>query len=189
MVNSGALGAESDEGILARSDFGADLLNGTFPLPNPAILPNSNICFPHFFVGDEAFALKPWLMRPYPGNNLSYQQNIFNYRLSRARRVIENAFGILVSRWRVLRKSFLVWPDSVDRITMASVCLHNFLIISQREEELIQRRLQNHVENNAVNVFENNVHSLRHQSDSYLAGPGAVPWQEIYVNRRRIADR
>lgn len=57
------------------------------------------------FIGDEAFPLKTYLMRPIPGRSLdNQQQKVYNYRVSRARRTIENAFGILVARWRVLKR-------------------------------------------------------------------------------------
>ena len=55
----------------------------------------------YFLVGDEAFRLQSWLLRPYPGQGIPEEQRIFNYRLSRARRVIENAFNILATRWQV----------------------------------------------------------------------------------------
>jgi len=46
------------------------------------------------FVGDEAFPLKQWMLRPDPGRGLqSFSRKVYNYRLSRARRTIENAFG------------------------------------------------------------------------------------------------
>lgn len=49
---------------------------------------------PYVFLGDEGFPLKPWFMRPYSGAQLtSLDRKIYNYRLSRARRVIENTFG------------------------------------------------------------------------------------------------
>jgi hypothetical protein len=52
-------------------------------------------------VGDDAFPLKPYLMKPYPNRNLGITQRVFNYRLSRVRRIVENVFGILTSRFSV----------------------------------------------------------------------------------------
>ncbi|KAJ8911945.1 hypothetical protein NQ315_016289, partial [Exocentrus adspersus] len=66
-------------------------------------------------------------MRPYPGRNLTAEQRIFNYRFSRARRVIENAFGILVNRWRLLRTMVSVKVENIDVFVKAIICLHNFV--------------------------------------------------------------
>ena len=76
---------------------------------------------------DEIFALKPWLLRPYPGKNIKEDQSIFNYRLSRARRVIENCFGILAARWRIFRRSIQAKVETVQKIVQATVALHNYL--------------------------------------------------------------
>ena len=78
-------------------------------------------------VGDEAFPLQSWLLRPYPGQGIPEKQRIFNYRLSRSRRVIENAFGILAARWRVFMQLIQSTVEKTDRIVKATICLHNFL--------------------------------------------------------------
>ena len=59
---------------------------------------------PFAFVADEAFALEPSTLRPFPRrNDLNLYEPIFNYRLSRARQVIENTFGLLASRFRIFK--------------------------------------------------------------------------------------
>ena len=65
-------------------------------------------------------------MRPYPGKHLTLQQHVFNYRLLRVRRIVESAFGILVSRFRVFRRPLLVIPEVVDAVVKACTVLHNF---------------------------------------------------------------
>ena len=71
-------------------------------------------------------------MKPYPGNIagddiLDNEKFIFNYRLSRARRVVENAFGILVSRFGVFQRQMLLSPEKAQTVTLACCYLHNFL--------------------------------------------------------------
>lgn len=126
-VDVGAYGSESDGGVFSQSIFGKLLEQKAAGLPEPTVLPNTNISMPFVLVADEAFPLKDYIMRPYPGRGLDYPKRIFNYRLSRARRVIENSFGILVSRWRILRTTITALPENVDGIVKATVCLHNFI--------------------------------------------------------------
>lgn len=57
----------------------------------------------------------------------------FVFRLSRARRCIENAFGILVARWRLLRNRVQAYPETIDSYVKACICLHNFVITTQSE--------------------------------------------------------
>jgi hypothetical protein len=81
-------------------------------LPKPEVLKERNKKIPYFFLGDGAFALSETIKKPYSGTYLTgSKERIFNYRVSRARRVVENAFGILVSVFRVLRKPMLLQPE------------------------------------------------------------------------------
>ena len=50
------------------------------------------------------FPLKSWLMKAFGGNNLSEEERLLNYRLSSARRTIENTFGIWSVRWRIFHR-------------------------------------------------------------------------------------
>lgn len=65
-------------------------------------------------------------MKPYRTNPLR-RKKLFNYRLSRARRIVENSFGILVTRFRVLMNAIDMTPEKVDCVTLAACALHNWL--------------------------------------------------------------
>lgn len=128
LFDVGAYGSDSDGGILSRSAFGKAIYEATLNLPRgTARLPGSDQETPCYFVGDEAFQMSTNVMRPYPGRFLNDQKRIFNYRLSRARRTIENTFGILAARWRIFRRPIHAGPDVVDKFVLAAMCLHNFL--------------------------------------------------------------
>ncbi|XP_046863722.1 uncharacterized protein LOC124457538 [Xenia sp. Carnegie-2017] len=97
-------------------------------LPADEPLPGTNENLPYTVVADEAFPLKTWMMRPYPGRVLDcLQKRVFNYRLSRAQRTIENTFGIMVSKWRILKTTIIAEPENVSKIVKATCILHNFL--------------------------------------------------------------
>ena len=52
---------------------------------------------------------------------MALEDRVFNYRLSRARRVVENAFGILVNRFQCLLTTLKEEPHNVESIIFACV--------------------------------------------------------------------
>ena len=110
------------------SDMGKAIEDGSINFPKPEHFGGCYVSLiPYFLVGDEAFSSKPWLERPYPGKSLTECKRIFYSRLSRARRVIKNTFGILRARWRVFKGPISASFDTVELIIQANVYLHNCL--------------------------------------------------------------
>ena len=97
-VDVGANGSCADAGIFKDTNLYRAVLDKTAGIPDPSPLPSDDHSLPYFFIADDAFALRTWMMKPYPSRGLSDEKRIFNYRLSRARRVVENSFGILAQR-------------------------------------------------------------------------------------------
>lgn len=152
---------------------------------------------PHVIVGDEAFPLKTYLTRPYPEKGLSEDRKIFNYRLSRARRVVENTFGILAARWRIYHRRIQMHSKILDYVIKATCVLHNFLqqnttgipgmdAVSSDESEnpgsgmFQELRNQGRRHNNAtIEAF-----SVREKFKEYFLSPtGQVEWQRNVVRR------
>ncbi|XP_071336182.1 uncharacterized protein [Trachinotus anak] len=186
VVDVGGYGRSSDGGILANSAFGQALRSGTLHLPSDLPLPGAEDRGPqpYVFVADEAFPLRRNMMRPFPGRLLPRERRIFNYRLSRARMVVENAFGILASQWRMYRRAVEVQPEVAERCVKAICLLHNFLqqttpaaaavgsVPGGEVEPLpgLGRLASNNAAREAIRV--------RETFTSYFTSEGKVPWQE-----------
>jgi len=87
ITGAGGYGKSSDGGLFTRSILGKSLEANTLNISNSKPPPNSEEPLPFVTVGDEAFPLKKYLLRPYPGISVRNDESkqIYNYRLSRAR--------------------------------------------------------------------------------------------------------
>lgn len=128
-IDVGCQGRISDGGVFRNTALYKKMHNNKLYLPNATPLsPSRSLIVPYVIVADDAFPLTPNIMKPYSGiQEKGSASRIFNYRCSRARRVVENVFGIMSSVFRVLRKPMNLEPEKVTAITMTCALLHNFL--------------------------------------------------------------
>ncbi|XP_069587439.1 uncharacterized protein [Ranitomeya imitator] len=194
-VSVGINGRVSDGGVLEHTDFGERLKNNKLALPpNSDTTENMNFVF----VGDEAFPLHPNLLKPFSQKTLTPERRIFNYRLSRARRVVENAFGIMANRFRVFHTALNMKLTSIDSVVLACCVLHNFLrrrdataysppqyvdSVDQGNGDVTQGewRLDAHrvcgLESLGSGRYCDDATNSRDKYSDFFNGPGAVPWQ------------
>ena len=123
----GTNGRVSDGGVWGKCTLAHKCENEQNFLPEPECLPFGEEKADFVFVADDAFALKNYLMKPFPQVGLDDEKRIYNYRHSRARRISENLFGIIANRWRVFRTVILLSPETIQILAMATLALHNFL--------------------------------------------------------------
>lgn len=113
----GTNGRVSDGGVIKNTDFYQKFINGTLGLPQPGSV--NGITLPYVFIGDEAFALRNDFLKPFNKSQHNETRRIVNYRLSRARRIIENVFGILVARFGILSNEINLDLDNIAPVVMA----------------------------------------------------------------------
>lgn len=203
----GAPGSCSDGGIWKRGPLHRKLLQGRAGLPAPEPLPGHRTPVPWFFVGDAAFALEPWLQKPFPHRGSTRAERLYNYRFSRARRIVENGFGILVGHWRCLTTTLGQAPENVVKITVSCLTLHNLIRVRRGrpqpgevdqgdERDGAWRELPRLRPNaNLRGARPGNTQAARYREatrardylrDYYCSPQGAVPWQDrIFQVRRR----
>jgi len=201
-INVGVNGRVSDGGVFRDSDF-AKFLNSsqnTLNIPLDKPLPGmNNESVPYVILADAAFPLQKHILKPYPSRNLTHEERIFNYRLSRGRRIVENTFGILANRFRVLLSKMYLPVETVQTVTLACCALHNYLA-KENAAYLHQatdfENVKNHTiisgswrsNNTQLRNLEvasirpsRNAISVRETFKEYFNTVGRVEWQECMI--------
>ncbi|GFT51223.1 protein ALP1-like [Trichonephila clavipes] len=197
-VDVGTNGRVSDGGVWGKSKLRQAITNGDINIPEAAALPGSASKLPFVIVADDAFPLMSNIMKPYPGSNLSKECLVFNYRLSRAQRVSENAFGILAARFRVFGTTILTSVPNTKLIVLAACSFHNFLTnkskntyipedCADREDILNGVLIEGNWRQNTNPLIScqrissrgsNYAKDLRDRFCNFFNSEGAVPWQD-----------
>ena len=169
--------------------------------PPPEVLPHDvHDKVPFFLVGDDAFALQHYMMKPFSRRGMDMDERIFNYHLSRCRRISENAFGIMANRWQITLNIMAHEPKTCRMLVTVCIILHNYIRVNFPH-------LQNHVadaEDANHNIIPGEWRRGRNMTDMdrvvapnsgskrakkqrlllkhYLSSPaGSVPWQNNIV--------
>jgi hypothetical protein len=192
-VGIGAPARHSDGGIFNHCSLKEKTENNELNIPEDFVM-----------IGDSGFPLKTNLMRPYPRKNANKENQIYNYRRSRARCTVENAFGILVSRFRVLEKPICTKVDTVKKIVRTTCAIHNWLRVNSDSnyfaESLIdcedvdnctvkpgtwrietQRLGLRNLEPLQPRFSEKAARNKWDRYREYFNGVGRVPWQEQMI--------
>uniref|UniRef100_A0A1B0GMF1 Uncharacterized protein n=1 Tax=Phlebotomus papatasi TaxID=29031 RepID=A0A1B0GMF1_PHLPP len=202
LVDIGTNGRISDGGVLQQTYFYELLDEKKLNIPRPErLVIGKDTIYPYVFVADDAFPMKQEIMKPFKppsGQFLTREQSTFNYRLSRARRVVENAFGILSNRFQILQTTIALPPETVEMIVLACCSLHNYLRRNAKQsylppglvdqENLVSGNLvrgswRNDPQlpsldsSNPTQNYSNDAKRVRELYMTYFMEDGKVPWQ------------
>lgn len=179
-IHVGTNGRVSDSGVYWESDLSRAIEHKLLNFPEDRPLPGRQKSIPFVIVADSAFVLSPNIMKPYPEKGITREQRIYNYRLSRARRVVENAFGILANRFRILLNTIPICPEKAKVITQTCCVLHNFLGKEANGKS-------NDIKDNYKYLYslrnekgrrpKNEALGIRNEFMEYFNTIGSVPWQ------------
>jgi len=197
-VDVGAQGRIGDAGVYSNCKLSKLLEENKLKIPPPEIVQGIDDAIPYSVVADDAFPLKSYIMKPFQQRNLSKREVIFNYRLSRARRVVENAFGILANRFRIFRAPILLSPSKAKHVVLAAVALHNMLRVRNAAEpenvttdhinlgEDPGYYMENRSSTDSIGEFETlrrttgrvatDAKVIRERLTDYFSTTGQVPW-------------
>lgn len=119
-IDVGGNGRASDSAIFRYSTLNIAMESNTLGIPDHYVV-----------IGDDAFPLRKNLLKPYSKTGLSDMEKVFNYRLSRAIRVVENAFSILAWKFRIFSRPIDLKPKTTDKVIW-TVCYAVFIIGNER---------------------------------------------------------
>ncbi|XP_066139302.1 uncharacterized protein [Euwallacea fornicatus] len=203
LADVGTNGRISDGGVLQNTKFFERMQCKTLKIPRPEDVANSSRCLPYVFVSDDAFPLGPNMLKPFRQTDLDTRdKKNFNYRLSRARHIVENAFGIMASRFRIYHTRINLDVQNIEKVVMTTCVLHNFLMTHASnfyapENCFYKENTDNGtVISTGCNTASSNMEHLHRRSQgnitydgkrvreefqNYFVNEGKVPWQDNYI--------
>lgn len=122
-------------------------------------------------------------MKPFPRSQslVDRDKAVFNYRLSRTRRTVENAFGILTHRFRIFSMPINLNVDTIENLVTTACILHNLLAEEQISDNSFQEIPPTELP--AIDNFDedefslNEPYEIRNIFKDYFIDVGSVPWQ------------
>ncbi|XP_066998406.2 uncharacterized protein [Anabrus simplex] len=142
-IDIGSYGKNSDGGIFEAASMAKIPNRGTLNVPESRPLQGQNESTPCVLASNEAFPLHPYLMRQFPYRHSRNEElkEKYNKRLCRARRTVENVFGILVQKWRVFLRPLEIKVDTA-KLTVKTACVLCNYLKSKNSEEKFDHVLQ-----------------------------------------------
>lgn len=191
-INVGVQGKESDSAIFTQSRLFQQMNDDLLDIPTAKALPvlhnnkstntAATIPLPYVVVGDEAFGLSSYVMRPYArALNLDHKKKIFNYRLSRARRFIESTFGIMANKFRILHRPLNVSKENAICLVKAICILHNFIRSRQDVNDVDDNIMTpSHIRDvdYGFGNTQRDAYTIRDKFADYFVTDGKVSWQD-----------
>ncbi|XP_062550355.1 uncharacterized protein LOC134215122 [Armigeres subalbatus] len=184
-ISVGSPGRCNDSKIFESSKLKRELQN---PILKDYTKKMCGIDVPVLLIGDSAFRLSELVMKPYSFHvDASDKEKTFNYTLSKARRVVENAFGHLKARFRRIGKGL---DNKIDKAALVIQCccvLHNFLnhnndtikknwIQHMQEYERTRRQIPDEI--NTITESNCTAIAIREAIANYLALKSNIDTQE-----------
>ncbi|CAH2013981.1 unnamed protein product [Acanthoscelides obtectus] len=207
LADFGTNGRISDGGVLQNTTFFEKLVNEDLNIPQPDDICDNFQNVPYVFVADDAFPLRTDILKPFRQGLLdSADKEVFNYRLSRARHIVENVFGILASRFRIFQSPINLEPENIEKIVMAACALHNFLIEHQSSTYAPAnlRYQENSNDGSLISIgcdssqsnmiplnrqnrgnIGNDAKEIRQRFMDYFMNDGEVPWQKNHILKNK----
>ena len=151
-------------------------------------------------MADDAFPLQTSIMKTFSKRDLTKEERIFNYRLSRARRISENAFGILANRFKFFLSTISLSPENIEKIILASCVLNNYLRSNLISRYMPPGSVDNENEDGSIrsgdwrvheallplnqqgsNTYSKDAKEIRNSFCRYFNNEGHVSWQDKMV--------
>ncbi|RCN52301.1 transposase, IS4 family [Ancylostoma caninum] len=141
LFDVGAKGRSCDAGILRTSPLRGYLeeANNQFPMAEPLMVGGETV--EYHVLADGGFAQTTLMQTPFNQAEAAADpiKANFNRRFSGARRIVENVFGILATRFRIFHQVMQGLPDNITLMIRACLVLHNLLVNTTPPDQLMQR--------------------------------------------------